>query len=285
MASQRRKKDKPAEVALYSPLSADVAAVVRRKVIDLRGVSLFCRRQAECAALFGQIVEIKPGMFALKSPFKENFIGSLHAYVWPNAHFSPQETIANALVRHAKWFLSVRDIDALRAKAGAERIMPRLLRGSMAWTEGIIRPTGEFTTNPEADGKPAILVWQDSPGDPPAMAVEICGPGVSTKNPAFHRRLLESMFECLSLTLKLKRPTAGRPPLEAAAESAAYHRDHLKVGRAQIARTLCSCGSTRHTQKCFDRLNKLADSFYRNQRTEFAKLVREQTRKYPEINS
>jgi hypothetical protein len=30
-------------------------------------------------------------------------------------------------------------------------------------------------------------------------------------------------------------------------------------------------------------LNKLADSFYRTQRSEFEKLVREQTRKYPEI--
>jgi hypothetical protein len=279
-----RKKSKQAQVGSAPPLSADVAAFVARKVMDVRGVSLFCRRQAECATLFGQIVEIKPGIFALKSPFKENFIGSLHAYVWPNAHFSPQETIANALVRHAKWFLSVRDIDALRAKAGAERIMPRLLRGSMAWTEGIIRPTGEFTTNPEAEGKPAILVWQDSPGDPPAIAVEVCGPGVSTKDPAFHRKLLESMIECLSLTLKLKRATAGRPPLESAAESAAYHRDHLKIGRAQIAKLLCSCGSS-HTQKCFDRLNKLADNFYRNQRAEFAKLVRELTRKYPEINS
>jgi hypothetical protein len=93
------------------------------------------------------------------------------------------------------------------------------------------------------------------------------------------------MIECLSIELKLKRATAGRPPLSPVAESAAYHRDHLKAGRAQIAKMLCTCGSSRHTQKCFDRLNKLADSFYRKQRTEFEKLVREQTRKYPEINS
>ena len=220
----------------------------------------------------------------LKSPFRENFIGSLHAYLSPDTSFSPQEVIACALLRHAKWYLSIRDIDALREKAG-NPIMPRLLRGSMEWTEGIIRPTGELTTDPEAEGKPAILVWQDSPGNPPAIAVEVCGPGVCTKDPAFHRTLLESMIECLSLTLKLKRATAGRPPLEAAAESAAYHRDHLRVGRAQIAKMLCSCGSSRHTQKCFDRLNKLADNFYHNQRVEFAKLIHEQTRKYPEINS
>jgi len=30
-------------------------------------------------------------------------------------------------------------------------------------------------------------------------------------------------------------------------------------------------------------LNKLADSFYRTQRSEFEKLVREHARKYPEI--
>jgi hypothetical protein len=283
MASQRRKKSKPAEVALYSRLSADVTAVVRRKVMDFRDVSLFCRRQAECAALFGKIVEIKPGVFALKSPYRENFIGSLHAFIWANAPFSPQEMIAHALLRHAKWYLSIRDTDALREKAG-KPIRPRLLRGSMEWTEGIIRPDGEFTTDPEAAGTPATLVWQDSPGDPPAIAVEVCGPGVSTKDPAFRRRLLKSMIECLSLTLKLKRATAGRPSSESTAESAAYHRDHLKVGRAQIAKILCTCGSS-HTQKCFDRLNKLADNFYRKQRADFAKLVREQTRKYPEIDS
>jgi hypothetical protein len=279
----KRKSAPPAPIDYRVP--AEVRAIVQGKVMDLRGISLFCRRQAECAALFGKIVETRPGMFALKSPFRENFIGSLHVYQWPNARFSSQETIASALVRHAKWYLSVRDIDALREKVGSESISPRLLRGSMEWAAGIIRPTGEFTTDPEAGGTAAILAWQDDSGDPPAIAIEISGQGVSIKDPAFHRRLLESMIDWLSIELKLKHSSAGRPHLAAIAESAAYHRDHLKVGRKQIAKILCSCGSTRHTQKCFDRLNKLADSFYRNQRTEFAKLVREQTRKYPEINS
>jgi hypothetical protein len=275
----QREKRKRAKVDLYSHLSADVTAVVRREVIDLRGVSLFCRRQAECAVLFGKIVEPNPGMFVLKSPFKESFIGSLHVWLWQNAKFSPEEMVANALVRHAKWYLSIRDTDALRQKAGGP-IRPRLLRGSMAWIEGIIRPDGEFTTDPEAEGRPAMLAWQDSPGDPPAIAIEVCGPGVSTHDPAFHRRLLESMIECLTLALNLKRATAGRPPLGAVTESAAYHRDHLRLGRPQIAKMLCSCGGS-HTQKCFDRLNKLADNFYRNQRAEFAKLVREQTKNIP----
>jgi hypothetical protein len=280
----QRKKSKPANVNLYSCLPAEVTAVVRRKVMDLRGVSLFCRRQAECATLFGKVVEIEPGMFTLKSPFRESFVGSLRAYLLPNARCSPQETIAIALLQHAKWYLSVRDIDAIRAKA-AQPITPRLLRGSVRWMEGTIRPTGQFTKDPEADGKPAIIAWQDDAGNPPAIAIEVCGPGVAIKDPAFQRTLLESMIDCLAVELNLKHATAGRPHLAVMAEAAAYQRDHLKVGRPQITKTLCSCGSTRHTQKCFDRLNKLADSFYRKQRTEFAKLVREQTRKYPEINS
>jgi hypothetical protein len=284
MPRKAAKNKSSVPVPLDHRVPAEVQGLVRNKVMDLRGVSLFCREQAECATSFGKIVEIKPGMFALKSPFKESFIRSLHAYLWPNARFSPEETIANALVRHAKWYLSIRDTDALRQRSG-KPIRPRLIRNSMEWMEGIIRPTGEFTTDPEAEGKPAILAWQDSPGDPPAIAIEVCGPGVSITDPAFHRTLLESMIECLCIALKLKRATAGRPPLAAVAESAAYHRDHLRIGRAQVAKILCSCGSSRHTQKCFDRLNKLADSFYRKQRAEFAKLVREQTRKYPEINS
>jgi hypothetical protein len=282
--TERRRKGETARSELYARLPAKIAAVVRRRVLDLTGISLFYRRQVECAALFGRIAEIEPGRLELKSPFRENFIGSLHAYLSPNTRVSPQELIAYALLRHAKWYLCIRDTDALREKAG-KPITPRLLHGSMAWTEGIIRPKGEFTADPEAAGTPAILVWQDSAGNPPSIAVEVCGPGVSTKDPAFHRRLLESMIECLCLRLSLKRATAGRPPLDATAESAAFHRDHLRVGRAQIAKELCSCGSSRHTQRCFDRLNKLADNFYRKQRADFAKLVREQTRKYPDINS
>lgn len=210
--------------------------------MDFRSVSVFCRRQAECATLFGKIVEVEPGMFVLKSPFKENFIGSIHAWLWRYAKFSPEEMVANALVRHAQWYLSIHDTDALRERAG-KPIQPRLLRGSMAWTEGIIQPTGEFTTDPEADGNPAILAWQNSAGDPPAIAIEVSGLGA-----ALNRKLLESMIECLCIALNLKRPTAGRPPLSPIAESAAYHRDHLKVGRGQIAK-VCARAVTHATRR------------------------------------
>jgi hypothetical protein len=254
--------------------------------MDFRRVSVFCRRQAECATLFGKIVEIEPGMFALKSPFKENFIGSLHVWIRPNLGFSPEETVADTLMRHAEWYLKIRDVDALRERAATIKMNPRTLGPPMGLIEGIVRPTGEFTRDPEAEGKPAILGWHEGAGDNvPSFGIEIRGPGVAPGDPAFRRTLLQSMVDSLAVELNLKRPTAGRPPLSPIAESAAYHRDHLKAGRRQIAKVLCTCGNSRHTQKCFDRLNKLADSFYRKQRTDFTKLVREQTRKYPEINS
>jgi hypothetical protein len=283
MAMRRAKSKSSGFAPLARLLPADVAALVRSKAMDLSGVSVFCRRQAECAALFGSIVQIKPGVFELKSPYKENFIGSLLAFLWRNANFSPEEMVANALVRHATWYLKSRDIDAVRARAGGERIQPQALRGSMKWMEGIVRPTGEFTQDPEADGKPAILVWQDTTGNLPGFAIEVCGPGVNFQGPVF-RTLLQSMVDSLTVALELKRPGAGRPHLATQAEAAAYYRDHQKAGRAQIAKSLCSCGRP-HTQKCFDRLNKLADSFYRTQRSAFEKLVRDQTRKYSEINS
>lgn len=271
--------------ALARLLPDDVAAVVCSEAMDLSNVSLFCRRQVECATLFNSIVQIKPGVLMLKSPFKENFIGSLHAYLWLNANFSPEEMVANALVRHVTWYLKVRDIDAVRERAGAERINPSALRGSMKWIEGIIRPTGEFTRDAEADGNPAILAWQHNPGNPPNFAIEVKGPNIADlKGPVF-RTLLQSMVDSISIEMGLKRPNAGRPHLAPEAEEAAYLRDHQKAGRTEIAKRLCSCGSSRHTQKCFDRLNKLADSYYRTQRSAFEKLVRKQTRKYPEINS
>src|SRR5450759_4754300 len=146
MAIRLTKSKSSVFASLTRLLPADVAAVVRSKKMDLTGVSLFCRRQAECAALFGNIVQIKPGVFTLKSPFKESFIGSLHCFAYPNMSFRPQETVAYALVRHAAWYLKIHDADALRERAGTRQIMPRALcRPQGPCIEGIVRPTGEFT--------------------------------------------------------------------------------------------------------------------------------------------
>ncbi|MGO9563824.1 MAG: hypothetical protein ACLPPV_14320 [Candidatus Korobacteraceae bacterium] len=284
----RKAKSNSSTMALLTrSLSADVAAVVRGKEIDLSRVSLFCRRQAECAALFGSIIQIEPGVFVLKSPFKENFIASLHVYYWPNAVYSPAEMVAMALIRHANWYLKTRDTDALRARPGAKQLSTWLFGhvsyGPGTYLEGIVRPTGEFTRDPEADGTSAILGWQDVSGNPPGLMIDIRGSGVAVQGPA-RRKLLQSIVDCLTVEMGLKRPSAGRPHLAGKAEEAAYLRDHRRAGRAEIAKHLCSCGRS-HTQKCFDRLNKLADSFYRTQRSAFEKLVRDQMRKYPEINS
>ncbi len=287
MAIRKAKSNSSSFASLTRSLSPDVAAVVRSKQIDLSGVSLFCRRQAECAALFGSIVQIKPGVFMLKSPFRENFIASLRVYCWPNAVYSPEETVALALIRHANWYLRIRDTDALRAKPGAEQLSTWLSRRVPfrpgTYLGGILRPTGEFTRDPEAEGTLAILGWQNITDDPPGLAIEVRGPGVAVQGRAL-RKLLQSIVDCLTVEMGLKRPSAGRPHLASKAEEAAYLRDHRRVGRVEIAKHLCSCGQS-HTQRCFDRLNKLADSFYRTQRSAFEKLVRDQTRKYPEINS
>lgn len=282
MATRQAKSKSSSFASLARLLPPDVAAVVRGEEIDLTGESLFFRRQAECAALFGSIVQIKPDVFTLKSPFKENFIGSLHCYAYEK--MSPKEKVAYALIRHATWYLTIHDVDALRERARTHQIKPHALcRGAMTWKEGIVRPTGEFTRDPEAKGNPAILVWQDNAGDPPSFAIEICGPGVARREPAFRRALLQSMTDFLAVELGLKRPAAGRPHDKMRAELAAHLRDHEHAGRLQMARSLCLCGRSQHTQKCFDRLNKLADSFYRTQRSEFEDLVREHARKYPEI--
>lgn len=68
----RKAKEKSSGFAyLAFRLPADVAAVVQSKAMDLSGASFFCGRQAECAAVFKSIVQIKPAVFELKSPYKE----------------------------------------------------------------------------------------------------------------------------------------------------------------------------------------------------------------------
>ena len=269
--------------SLISRLTPDLLAVVRGETIDLNNVSVFCRRQAECAASWESIVQIKPGVFTLKTPFRESFIGSLHCYVYPNMKLRPEETVAYAMVRCAEWYLRSGDVDALRERGGTHRIRPSALRGAMTCKEGIIRPTGEFTCDPEADGTPAVLAWQDNNSDPPGFAIEIRGPGVAAREPEFRRTLLRSMLDHLAVELRLKRPGPGRPSLAPQSEMAAYLRDHQQAGRTTIAKHLCSCGNSHHTQQCFDRLNKLADSFYRTQRFSFEKLVREHARTYLDV--
>lgn len=280
MTTRQAKSKSSSFASLTCRLPADVAAVVRGETMDLSDVSLFCRRQAECATFWGSIVQIKPGAFVLKSPFKESFIGSLHCYVYPNMGLRPEETVAYALMRHANWCLKILDVDALRRRAAPHLLRPCALHNSAICIEGIVKPTGEFTRDPKANGKPAILCWQDNKE---SFAIEICGPGVAPREPVFRRTLLHSMIDSLTIELGLKRANVGRPPLATQAESAAYWRDHRHAGRATIAKELCSCGNSRHTQKCFDRLNKSADSFYRTQRFAFERLVRKQARQYLEV--
>jgi hypothetical protein len=67
--------------ALGPRVPPDVAKQLSRNVIDLAGVSTFFKRQAECAALFTEGIEqTAPGKFMLRSPFRENFIGSLGCF-------------------------------------------------------------------------------------------------------------------------------------------------------------------------------------------------------------
>jgi hypothetical protein len=132
-----------------------------------------------CAALFKSIVQIKPGVFELRSSYKENFIGSLHLWVYLSLNFSPEETVAYALVRHAERYFRIRDALA-GEKLGTRQIKPRALGPPNVWKNGVVRPTGEFTRDLEADGELAVLFWQDKAGDPrPSLALEICGPGVA----------------------------------------------------------------------------------------------------------
>jgi hypothetical protein len=66
MAKRQAKSKSPVFASLAHLLPADVAAVVRCKEIDLTRLSPFYTRQAECAVLFGGIVQVRPDVFTLK---------------------------------------------------------------------------------------------------------------------------------------------------------------------------------------------------------------------------
>jgi hypothetical protein len=264
----------------------DMPELLRRNVIDLTGASEFCMRQAECAAPFTYGVELRaPGHFVLKSPFRENFLASLFAYIHPEANFSAAETVACALPRHAVWYLGAREIDRIRSRFYEEMSLPLepvALHGPHQYWQGLIRENGEFATNAEKQGTPAILVFQELSGDAPSLALEIRGRDVGKKDPAFRKTLLESALKETLLKLSLQKPHRGRPHDADRAELIAHARDHEHLEMPGIATKFCDCRQSRHGAKCFDRLNSQADSFYSIQRSRLEKLVKSQAKRIPE---
>src|SRR5437764_8719135 len=134
--------------------------LARTDVLALSSASLFCRKQAHCASLFKEgIEEVEPGKFVLKSPFKESFLGSLHLYEYPNAEFTPIDTIAQALLRHAEWFLNVERIDSIRSKFKNE---PEItLDPPCRYWDVWGTDDGDLGGEPSEDGSPALLGFRE----------------------------------------------------------------------------------------------------------------------------
>jgi hypothetical protein len=266
-----------------SRIPPDVADLVIRDVIDLTGTSAFCRRSAELAALFSDGVDqITPGRFTLKPPFRENFIGSLFAYIYPNARFTPAETIAYALSKHVMWYLGVGEIDRIRGRF-IEDLQPAALqpalKGPLECWAGFVDAGGGFSIDSEKNGTPAILAFQEIAGEITSLALEIRGRELSNKNPGFRRTLLQSALKSALQKLNLQQPHPGRPHDSRKAEQIALARDHECRQNQTIAREFCSCGQGRHTRRCLDRLDALANSFYSVQQSRLEKLIKCQDRK------
>jgi hypothetical protein len=280
---QERAKDERKVPLRDARVPADVAELVCCKVINLASVSTFAKRQADCATLFVDGVEqTAPGLFVLKSPFRESFIASLFAYINPNSGFSAAETIAYALPRHAEWVLKVSKIDRIRQRFAAEvakPLEPVALRGSLEWWQGFIAEDGTFTLESEGPGSPGILVYQEIKGEHTSLALEIRGSSVERNDSSFRKTLLNSALRELLLAMKLVQRRRGRPHQAQKAESIAYSRDHQRLTKPRIAGLFCSCGQQRHTRACYDRLDALADNFYAVQRSRFKELIISQHRK------
>jgi hypothetical protein len=261
----------------------DFARLVSRDVIDLTGISKFFEQQAECAALFTEGIELKaPGHFRLKTPFREAFIQSINVWVHPTGAHSPREEIAYALRRYAEWYLRFRYNDRIRKRFAATQpttLRPTSLRPSVdpiqSW-EGFIGADGEFAVNPEKEGTPGIVAFQEIGGNYSSLALEVRGRDVGNKDPAFRKRLLKSALKEILLQLGLEQPRPGRPHDARRSESIAYSRDHQQLTKQKLAMQFCDRGQQRHTKQCFDRLGGLADSFYSVQKAHLAKLVSRQ---------
>jgi len=155
---------------------------------------------------------------------------------------------------------------------------PAALKGGLQWWEGFIGDDGEFAIDPEKQGTPAIVAFQEISGETTSLALEIRGCDVGRKDQAYRKKLLQSALKATLLKLGLEQPHRGRPHDANRSESIAYSRDHQRLTKQKIATQFCNCGNKWHIRLCFDRLDALADGFYSVQRSRFEKLVKRQRR-------
>jgi hypothetical protein len=304
----RANVDSPVRVPAYSP-PAQIARLVKGSVINLSGASDFYKKKAHVATLLADLVEpLSNFRYRLKGGFAPYYFGNLRFYLQPSDSRSVADNMAEALFALSKNLpkidygrLPIGSIptdeflrDAWKGADEWDAFLRRNARIGRGWInemsdDGTVRNwSGEF----DPDVFDLFIRFGNDTKKPPTMSIDVKGKAAALfmdfwmtlnlnssqeeypmKDELRNRAglVLDSIVKLLKTKLTILRPEKGRPP-SGFGEKAAYLLHHDKKKVFQVANELCKLppdATPSARRKCFDRIRKAANSYYRQLESEF----------------
>jgi hypothetical protein len=293
-------------------LPPSVQNLVSGSVIDVSGASDFYKKKAEVATLLENFIELHPHFrYRLKNGFDGYFLVNLPLFLRGHPT-KPADALADALFFLGRqWaktgygkmpiasipsddFLrdswkDATDWDAFLLREGCIGEVWRHNLGAngevRAWAGGwdpsdfeLLIEFGPDTTKPptmtiRVKGEPAAIFmrwWMTlNPNSPPQKH-----PGIKALQEKAET-VLDAIAGRLKMNLKLTRPEKGRPWVDFG-EHAAYLLDHKRQNMALIAKELCQLpqdASSSMRRRCFDRIRKAVNNYYKLLRSDYRTLT------------
>jgi hypothetical protein len=289
-----------------------VKDLIRGSVINLSAASDFYKKKAEVAALLPDFVEPLPNcQYRLKNNFDRYFFINLHLFL-RNDGRRPADALAEALFFLGRQWAKIDYGKLPIAVTPSDEFLRSAWKGAADWDAFVVRDgcIGEaWWHNLGADGRVRSWSGGSDPSDfelridfgwdttkPPTMTIRVKGEPAAifmrwwmTLNPNSPPQkypgikelrdnaetVLDSVVGSVKRNLKLTRPEKGRPRI-GFGEHAAYLLDHEKQNMAMIAkklRQLPQDASPSMRRRCFDRIRKAANNYYKLLRSDYTTLT------------
>jgi hypothetical protein len=295
-----------------APLPENVRRLIRGKVIDLSGASNFFKKRAEAASsLQGFVEPLHNFHYRLTNRFDSFYFVNLHHFYGSNSLEVP-DALAEGLYQLGRHWAKIDCGNLPIASIPSDDFLRSEWQGADDWGAFLLRDAciGEVWWHSlGGDGKIRNWNGRSDPGDfelridfgpettkPPVVTISVKGEPAAilmrwwmtlTPNSAPQKfpgiealrekagNMLDSLAGQLKTNLKLTKPKKGRPR-DDFGEQAAYLRDHKKQNMALIAKELCKLpphASATERRKCFDRIRKAANNYYKLLRSDYNKLT------------
>jgi hypothetical protein len=210
--------------------------------------------------------------YRLKNQFNSYFLSSLSVFLRDD-HRKPADMLADALFCLGRQWARI-DCGALAMAAiPSEEFLRKTWKTAGDWESFGWDTTRPPTMTIRVKGEPAVIFmgwWMTlNPNSPPQKH-----PGIKELRENAET-VLDSLVGTVKRNLKLSRPEKGRPRINFG-EHAAYLLDHEKQSIILIAKRLCQLpqgASPSMRRRCFDRIRKAANNYYKLLRSDYTTLT------------